>query len=51
VFYFIEEKLIQGIAELIKRKMLGVVGVRFFYSLLKTRECGKNPGRGEHPVK
>jgi len=35
VFYFIEEKLIQEIAELIKRKVSGAVGVRFFYSLLK----------------
>ncbi len=35
VFYFIEERLIQGIAELMKRKVSGAVGVRFFYSLLK----------------
>jgi len=37
VFYFIEEKLIQGIAEFIKRKVSWAVGVRFFYSLLKVR--------------
>ncbi|MCK5206196.1 MAG: hypothetical protein KAR15_20080, partial [Desulfobacterales bacterium] len=36
--YFIEEKLIQVIAELKKWKVSGTVGVRFFYSLLKIRD-------------
>ena len=35
MFYFIEEKSIQGIAEQAKWKVSGTVGVRFFYSLLK----------------
>ena len=38
VLYFLEEKLIQIIAELKKWKVSGTVGVRFFYSLLKIKE-------------
>ena len=38
---FIEEKLIQGIAEQAKWKVSGTVGVRFFYSLLKIRGMAK----------
>ena len=37
VFYFIEERLIQEIAEKKNRGCRGAVGVRFFYSLLKLR--------------
>jgi len=35
LFYFIREKVIQGTAERIKRKVSGAVGVRIFYNLLK----------------
>ena len=33
--YIIREKVIQGTAERIKRKVSGAVGVRYFYNLLK----------------
>jgi hypothetical protein len=36
---FIEESMIQPIAELRKRKVFGVAGVRFFYGLLKKLSC------------
>jgi len=38
--YIIRKKVIQGIAERIKRKMSGAVGVRFFYNLLKIGDMG-----------
>ena len=46
MLYFIEEKLIQVIAELKKRKVSGAVGVRFFYSLLKIRAMADVEGFG-----
>ena len=42
---FIEEKLIQVIAELKKWRVSGAVGVRFFYSLLKIRDMASFGGR------
>ena len=33
--YIIRKKMIQGITEIIKRKMSGAVGVSFFYNLLR----------------
>jgi len=45
VLYFIEEKLIQVIAELKKWRVSGAVGVRFFYSLLKIRDMASFGGR------